>query len=244
MPRTTPETSRLANPAERFFEWRGGDGCFRYYDKVKKENVNCKIPFVFILLNQFATIGGYNKKLKTGIYSNEVRDTRVEPFVVKMFNGEKIAEGLYADIKEKVVFKSGHFVTSAYIAYKDGDALKIGNIKFQGCSLGPWFDFVKKCGDDLYKKAVVVKEVKHDDSGEIEFNSPVFSLLDVKQETDDAAGLLQAELKEYHEKYFARTTNARVAEPESQQDHPSEENQEAPEEHQAEEPVEEDSVPF
>lgn len=239
MPRTNPETVKLPNPAQRWFEWRGSEGIFRYYDKDAKANVNCKLPFTFILLNQMATIRGYNKRAKSGIYSNEVRDTRSEPFVVKMFNGEKVAEGFYAAIKDTITAKQGHFATSAYIAFKDGDKLKIGCIHFQGCSLGPWFDFVKENRNDIYKKAVVVREAKKDDSGAIEFNAPVFSLMDVKPETDDEAGKLQEQLKEFHAKYFAQPV-AKVAQPE-----PGEEPQPNPPDEPQEEPTTVgDDVPF
>src|SRR5580693_279783 len=106
MSRSNPQAGRTPNPAKRWYEFKGKKGVFQYYDPKKEENIIEKLPFVFIVLDVNATIRGYNKKAKSGIYSNEVRDTRAEPFVVKMFNGTKIASGLYGDIKDAVVAKN------------------------------------------------------------------------------------------------------------------------------------------
>jgi hypothetical protein len=199
------------NPCERWFEWKGKTGTVCYYDKEKKENITVKQPFTFIVLNQMATIRGYNKAMKSGIYSNEVRNVSDSPLLVKTYAGDKIAEGFYAAIKDTIVAKKGHYCTNCYIAFKDADLMRIGCIQFQGCSLGPWIDFVKPNKKALYSKAVTIKQGVKDVSGDVEFVPPMFSLLDIKKETDDVAGTLQEELKQYFDEYFARGTNTRAA---------------------------------
>lgn len=212
MSRSNPNADiRTPNPAERFFEWKGGDGTLQYFDKVKKENVEMKTPFTFILLDQLNTIGGYNKKLKTGLFSNEVRDIQTERLTVKFFDGGKVAEGFYADIKDTIVAKSGHFCKACYIAFKDGKDFKLGLIKMQGCSLGPWFEFAKENGGALYKQAVVLGKGELNDEGEITFHPPVFGLKDVSPETDEIAKQIDAKLQEYLKGYFSRTLGERVA---------------------------------
>ena len=244
MSRTNPNADRVPNPAECVFEWKGGDGGhLQYYDKDKKENVDVKTPFSFIVLDQLATIGGYNKKLKTGLYANEVRDTRAERLVVKYFAGDKVAEGFYADIKDTVVAKSGHFVAKVYIAFKDGDGLKIGAIRFQGCSLGPWFEFTKANSKAIYEQGITIAKGALNEEGQIPFTPCVFALKPVSPETDTAAGKLQEELKEYLKVYFSRNVAAKTEQPE-QASAGDELPENPPEEQQAEQPTDSDDVPF
>jgi hypothetical protein len=217
MSRSNPNADRIPNPAERFFEWKGGDGGhLQYYDKDKKENITVKTPFTFIVLDQLATIRGYNKPMKTGLYANEVRDTRAERLVVKYFTGGKVAEGFYAEIKDEIKAAHGHFVSNVYVAFKDGKALKLGAIQFQGCSLSPWFDFVKENRSELYKQSVTINKGKLNDEGKIEFTPPVYSLKAVSPETDEAAKVLDAQLQEFLKGYFSRTVAEKTESPASE----------------------------
>jgi hypothetical protein len=211
MSRSNPSADKQQSPVQRWLEWKGSKGHFEFYDKVKKESFSIKPPFVFIVLDQTATIRGYNKRMKIGIYSNEVRDTRAETLVVKFFNGETIAEGFYTAIKEKAIAASGHFVTNCYVAFKDGNELKLGCIQFQGCSLGPWFEFVKNNREEIYKKAVCVKAGKLETSGSVQFYPPVFSINDLSAESDSKAKEVDAKLQEFLKGYFGRTRAEQVS---------------------------------
>src|ERR1700676_4454529 len=186
MSRSNPNADRNPNPAERFFEWKGKAGILKYWDKEKEENVTVKLPFTCIVLDQLSTIKGYNKRLKTGIYANEVRDLRSSRLVVKFFKGEKIAEGFYAEIKDRVTSKSvgGTFVSSVYIAYRDGDKFKLGNLQLSGCALTPWFQFVKQNRKAINERAVIIAQDGINDQGEIHFYPPIFGLKDVSPETN------------------------------------------------------------
>lgn len=230
MSRSNPTSNNTPNPAGRIFEWKGSKGKFVYYDREKEENVTCSLPFVFLVLDQLATIRGYSKK-SGGLYSNEVRDTRSEPLIVKFFKGGKIAEGFYADIKDRVNANSGHYTTKCYIAYKDEGKLKLGAIMFGGCALGPWIEFCKENRKNIQEKAVAVKESKNDCTGSIEFNSPVFSVMDITPESDAAAKALDVELQAFLKIYFGtpRTQQVEHKEPaagEEPHDHPPEGNYE------------------
>lgn len=258
-------SNRTPNPATRHFEWKGKDGHLQYYDKEAKENVIVKLPFKFLLLDRLATVTGYNKKLKSGIYSNEVRDTRSDPFIVKVFSGGIAAEGVWAEIKDKVTSRAmgGCFASNCYIAFRDGKELALGALKLSGCALGPWFEFEKlhrktvanpfapdgKRIEELHAKAIVINKGKPNEEGEIAFVPPLFSLVDKTAETHAAAMKLDDELQEYLDGYFARTHVARVetdpAEA-AQLDTPEDEPQTAPAE-DAGEPeweIPSDDVPF
>jgi hypothetical protein len=232
MSRSNPSAGNTPHPAQRWFEWVGSKGEFKYYDKEKEKIVPVKLPFTFIVLDQTYTIRGYNKKKQTGIYSNEIRDTREEQFDVKYFDGnEKIARGFWSDIKDKVGSKAvgGKFAVNCYVAYKDGKSLKLGAFQIVGCALGPWFDFQKEHKKDLLTHAVVVKEFVHDDSGAVEFNSPVYELVEISEASNLAAVELDKELQTYLEGYFQRTriTPGDPAE-RPQEDAPADDDQEPP----------------
>jgi hypothetical protein len=125
MSRSNP-TDGARNPASRWFEFASGvDGGFvRYYDKEAEKQValgdaNTGGTFTLILLDELATVKGWHDASESGIFANEVRDTRQDILVVKSFKGGELASGLYADIKDRIVAVGGHFVSSCYIAYKD-----------------------------------------------------------------------------------------------------------------------------
>jgi hypothetical protein len=138
MSRSNP-TDAVRNPSTRWFSFASGieGGFVRYYDKEAGKNIDLGdatvgSKFVFILLDELATVQGWHDPSESAIFANEVRDTRQDTLVVKSFKGGELASGLYAQIKDRIVAVGGHFVASCYIAYKDGDGLKLGNIKFKG----------------------------------------------------------------------------------------------------------------
>ena len=246
----------VTNPSSRWFEWRGGEGVIQWYDKdlaakskdKKAGNVVIKVdakhPFRFIVLDVLASVKGYNKKRKSGIYSNEVRDTRSDPFIVKFFDGDTIAEGVWADIKDKVVANKGGFCAVCYIAFKDGDELKIGAIQLKGCALGPWFDFQKKHRNDIDTKGVAIVGSEDDTTGDVEFKKPIFVVVEISPETNVKAGELAKELAAFHAAYFSRTTVARTEKDTASQ--PDAGDDEPPTDREPDEPPadDEDSVPF
>lgn len=203
MSRSNPTTNN-PNPSTRWFEWKGSEGKLVWYDKELKENIEAPKNFRFLVLDQLSTVKGYNKKAQCGIYSNEVRNNS-DTLIVKFYDGDVIAEGTWNAIKESVVFKKGAFAKSVYIAFKDGETLKIGNICMKGSSLGPWFDFTKKHGKELDTKAVAIKAGEKDTTGDVDFIPPVFSILDTTEETNQAAVALDQELQTFLEGYFKRT---------------------------------------
>lgn len=210
MSRSNPtETSN--NPCTRWFEYASGaDGGFvRYYDKEKKENVNVGDRFQFILLDELATVKGWHDHSDSGIYANEVRDTRQDVLVVKSFKGGELASGLYAGIRDRVQSFGGHFVGSCYIAYKNGDKLAIGNLAFKGAALGAWMEFKKGCGTkdgrrQFYVDAVGITGYTEGQKGRVVFRTPTFKLVPIGEESNAQAMALDATLQEYLAGYLRR----------------------------------------
>lgn len=211
MSRSNP-TVNTPNPSTRWFEWSGGKGGIKYYDKEAKVSVDVPLPFKFILLDKLATITGYSKQMGVGIFSNEVRDITREPFIVKAHKGGVIESGFYKDIKEKITSKAigGAFTVNLYLAYKDGGDLKIGSLKLRGASLGAWMEFEKKNRRDLLTKAIVISGSATGKTGTVIYHTPTFELADVAEEANRLATALDIELQQYLNGYFASRTVEQV----------------------------------
>jgi hypothetical protein len=221
MSRSNP-TDGARSPATRWFEFASGaDGGFvRYYDKDQEKQIALGDAtnggkFVFILLDELATVKGWHDPSESGIFANEVRDTRQDTLVVKAFKGGELASGLYANIKDRIVAVGGHFVASCYIAIKgDGGALQIGNIRFKGAALSVWMEFKKQCpskkdSNGKSVKAYYVDAVKIDGfeqlkKGGTTYRVPKFSLAPLSEETNKQAIVLDTELQAYLADYLKR----------------------------------------
>lgn len=213
MSRSNPNEGRTPNPAVRWFEWNGEQGVVRYYDKDAKKNVDVGSDFTFLLLDQLGSVRGWHDASDSGIYSNEVKDTRQEVLIVKCFKGGTLAEGIYKDIKDRVGNLGGQFVANLYIAFKHQGALAIGSLRLKGAALGAWMEFTKANRKSLYEKAIRINGFTEGKKGRIVFRTPVLEAKDSSAETNAAALALDQELQEFLASYFNRTTRERVDEP-------------------------------
>lgn len=220
MSRSNP-TEATRNPATRWFQFAAGvDGGFvRYYDKEAKKDVPLGDAekggkFVFLLLDELATVNGWHDPSESNIFANEVRDTRQDTLVVKSFKGGELASGLYAQIKDRIGAVGGHFVSSCYLAYKDGDVMQIGNIRFKGAALSAWMEFKKQCqtkkdasGKSVkayYLDAVKIEGFEQMKKGGTTFRVPVFGLVPLSEESNKQALALDAELQAFLSDYLKR----------------------------------------
>lgn len=210
MSRSNPTENSTPNPAVRWFEWNGEHGVVRYYDKETKKNVDVGSDFTFILLDQLGSVRGWHDASDSGIYSNEVKDTRQEVLVVKAVKGGELATGIYKDIKDRVNTLGGQFVANCYIAFKNGAGLAIGSLRLKGAALGAWMEFTKAHRADLYKKAVRINDFTEGKKGRIVFRVPNLSLKDISPETDAIAVALDQELQVFFDSYFKRTKREQV----------------------------------
>ena len=206
MSRSNPHENGAANPATRWFEWNGENGTVRYYDKEKKQSVEVGSDFTFILLDRLGTVGGWHERSKSGIYANEVKDTRADVLIVKAFKGGTLAEGLYKDIKDRVNSEGGQFVANCYVAFKNGgEKLALGSMKFKGGALGAWMDFEKEHRADLYTKAIRIHGFTEGKKGRVVFRVPVLSVVPIASDTNAAAVALDKQVQDFLKGYFKRT---------------------------------------
>lgn len=203
MSRSNPHASGLVNPAKRVFEWNSENGGVRYYDKDAKKQVELGSDFSFVLLDQLGSVRGWHDASSSGIYSNEVRDTRAEILLVKAFKGGQLAQGVYKDIKDRVAASGGKFVSNCYIAYKgDNGEFELGVLRFKGAGLQSWMEFTKANRADLYKKGVKITGAVDCKKGRIVYKTPTLKLVDLSEATNDAAIALDVELQEFLETYL------------------------------------------
>lgn len=210
MSRSKPTENGTPNPAARWFEWNGEAGTVRYYDKELKKNVDCGSDFKFLLLDQLGSVRGWHEPTESGIYSNEVKDTRADVLIVKAFKGGTLAEGLYKDIKDRVTAVGGQFVANCYIAFKHDGGLAIGSLRLKGAALGSWMEFCKSNRADLFKKAVRIHGFTEGKKGRIVFRVPILQLVETSAETNAAAEALDVTFQEFLEVYLNRNTRDRV----------------------------------
>lgn len=242
MSRSNP-TVNNPNPATRWIEWSGSEGTLSYYDKEAKKDVEMGCDLTFLLLDELATVKGWHERSTSGIFSNEVRDTRAEPLIVKAFKGPVIAEGFYKDIKDRVGNAGGQFVANLYIAYRDDDkTLRIGSLQFKGSALGAWMEFKKANRKEVYEQAIHLKGFTEDKKGKITFRMPKFKIVKTTEATDEQAHALDIQLQEYLAGYFKRTKVDQTA---TDDHHQADAPEEEPRDGTHVDPTEEDDdIPF
>lgn len=191
------------NPAKRFFKWSGDDGKLVYYDKEKQQEVEVKLPFEFLVLDQLATMTGFSKKDKSSYWSNEVRSVAKEEFTVRTADGIKVT-GLYKDLTD-VRAKGAKYAKSIYVAYKDGDTFVIGNLKASGAALTAWIELSNKYVLDNGK--VVLTAAVQAENGATTYFVPKFTWEPSETEEDEAAVSLDKELQAYLGTYLSARSN-------------------------------------
>jgi hypothetical protein len=206
MSRSNPQEQMLPNPATRIFEWNGGHGHLKTFDKAEKKTTTSTEPFVFILLDELGCVRGFDQALDTGIYSNLIRDSRADVLVVKRNKAETVAEGIFRTIKPVVNAAGGEFHVALYIAFKGADGkLQIGELRFKGAALNAWIEFSKKHKADLYAKAIAIDGVTEGQKGAVKFKVPKFTLRAISEAGEAEAKKLDVELQAYLSTYFAAT---------------------------------------
>lgn len=247
MSRSRPNENGAVNPAVRWFEWNGEDGTVRYYDKEQKQNINVPLPFQFVLLDRLGTVGGWHEPSKSAIYANEVKDTRQDVMVVKAFKGGVLAEGFYAQIRDRINAVGGQFVANCYIAFKQNGSLAIGSIKFKGAALGGWMEFEKANRPNLYEQAIKISGFTEGKKGRITFRVPTFHAVPLTAESNAEAVKLDTEVQDYLDAYVKRNKRDQVdhADTVTRQAGPVDPNEPPPPtDDDVAEPITADDIPF
>ena len=199
------------SPVTRWFEWDSDNGTFSYWDADKKERIPVGVGFSCWLLDELACITGWSEELKARLWSNEVHSTSVEQiFVQAGKTGQRVAEGLYRDLKLPIKSMGGRFTTSLYVAYwtdEDPD-LKLGNVRLKGAGLKAWLDF-KKEHPKAYDEPFTVVSVVDKKTGRVKYKVPVFGTTGSYNYDEDNATAV--EMDKALQLYFAERKAAKLA---------------------------------
>jgi len=204
MSRSNPN-EQLTPVCRIYFEWNGGEGGFKYYDKEKKEQIKVGYPFTFLVLDTCVTLKGYNEPENKGYWSNEVKakDMSKAIFTVRSKSGVEMV-GTYKDCKAAMSSKGLDYVQSVYVLYKHNGEDIIANLKLKGAAISPWIEFCKS--NDIYKIAVTVGGHTEEKKGRVTYFAPVYKAVNkIKEETAAKAIELDTELQAYLSAYFANT---------------------------------------
>lgn len=224
MSRSNPRTT-IKNPAAKFIKWDGSKGEFSYYDKEKKDNISVPLPVAFLVLDELATVTGFNARTKSNVYSNEVHSTTEEPLNVRCFSGKGgkgyvLAKGLYSEIKPKLIVqvKDVRFTASVYAIMKnENEEFELVNFHFVGSTLNAWIKYKEE--HDPYADAIAVKSFVEAESGTVTYRYPRFEPRKVTQETQDIALAFDKNLQEYLKEYKkAQTATFEAQESETKED--------------------------
>lgn len=200
MSRSSPT---LTNPAAHFYEWKAGAGKLHYYDKEKATNIEIKLPFEFLVLDELATITGFSRPDNASYYSNEVRNSAKEEFTVKL-KGQVRYVGLYKNDQQIVQTpKAAKYTKSIYIAHKEGEGFIIANLKAPvGSALSAWIDFTQKHKVQNGKIILTKGEPLETPNGDT-YYPPHFEYVSASKEEDAAAIALDKDLQVYLSQYLA-----------------------------------------
>jgi hypothetical protein len=249
MSRLNPYQNTLS-PAVCRWSWKGGDGTLQWYDKQadggKGENIIERLPFKFLFLDETAVVTGFDEEKESFLFSNEVKDTTTQPFVVKwQKKGLGVAaSGMWRAIKAAVKGHGGSYACKVYIAFKDEGRLKIGTITMSGCARSAWIEFKNQARGDINKKAVAMaagEEVSNPKNKRIVYTPPVFTIHDVLPETDKEALELCREVEAYLAERMKRPVAAEADATAHEPHPPAEADSDGPD---ADGPAEDENVPF
>jgi hypothetical protein len=208
---------KIENPCSKFIDFKSDKGRFFFYDKEKEEQVDILLPIYFIVLDELATITGYNKKNDCGIYSNEVYSTAKEILRVKTFKGGESVIGLYNDIKDSIKAMGGKYTKSVYALFVHPDkTTELVNFKFKGASFSAWLE--KKINP--MKSIIGITGLTEETNGNTIYQVPVFAAFKLTPELDERAIHADEVLQDYLKEYFAQIPEKEIAKAETIEEHP------------------------
>ena len=198
MSRSSPQ---LQNPASHLLEWNGGHGTLSFYDKEQAKNIEVKLPFEFLPLDQLNGVTGWSDRDNTGIWSTETRSTK-DTFSV--FAGRKnIYTGPYKDANgiNQVAGFGGKYCKIVYFAAKNKDGEYIINrLKLTGAALNAWIELTQRYHVENGK--VVLSGSTEGKKGATTYQIPTFEYMEASKEEDEQAILLDKALQNYLAQYL------------------------------------------
>lgn len=214
------------NPAVKFFQWKNKKeekvkedgktvlktiretGWF-YYDKAKEENVHVDFPLSFIWLESMAGVTGFDEKKEQGLWSNEVRNSKKDKFVVKA-GTETVAEGNWDQVKEETagIAKFANIVYA--LVYKNNGEAEVCRFKMAGSALSAWIEFQNNAKNRSHAIVCAGFEEVEMKTGAT-YDKPTFKYVEAPQDMlEEADRVCKEEIDPYFEYYFSETEKKEV----------------------------------
>ena len=171
--RSLNQTEKRKNPATKFLEWKSKEKCFEYWDKSQSANVKVEPPFKFMFLEHFHTIKGWHDASSSRIYSNEVKFIGKESVKVKSFKGGDIVDGIYKDIRLKILDAGGKYHRSVYVVDDSGDII---NLQLKGAVVAAYSDFLNENENKIEGSWCEINTVKDHKKGATKYSTPDFTI--------------------------------------------------------------------
>lgn len=184
---------KVSNPCKKFIEFKADAGVFRFWNKEEKKNVEIPYPIRFIVLDELNTIKGFCDQTHSGIYSNEVHSLKHQELHVKTFKGNVSVNGIYEEIKARILDLGGKFCKSIYVGLINGEDLELANFQLTGASFKAWID--KEL--DASTQVVSVSDCTDCKKGKVQYKSPNWKGLAMPSELRERAVSLDKELQQF-----------------------------------------------
>lgn len=208
---TAPDNNKPINPCSKFIKFKGDTGVFQYWDKETKKNIELDLKNkAFIVLDTLATIKGFHEPSKSGIWSNEVKQSSRDTLTVRNKEGV-LAEGLYKDIKDKIKAQGGKYTSSVYVYLVESKEMI--NLQLSGSALSAWIN--KEI--DERATAITMTGTEEKKKGKVTYLSPIFAPVAWKKEEYEEALKQDQKLQEYLKEYKNYTLNAPTQEEEEEE---------------------------
>lgn len=181
------------NPAQAYYRWSGGLKNVTLSDGTEAKQLKGELvffngeemeatdlPFEFCLLDQSASVTGYNPNGDARFYSNEFTSNKEIVRVTKDTDGnrEVVAEDYYANLKGHLP-EGAKYQSNLYVYVPAHDRIERLNLK--GSALSAWIEFGQK-NKGIYNHTVKLDAGEKKTMGTVEFIAPKFEF---GQEYDD-----------------------------------------------------------
>lgn len=182
---STKDNSRVKSPLKHYVRYAAGVGQFEYWDGEKSVKFD---ELEMVLLDDRKCITGWSEKKQARLTSNRVQSTAKETLTVKL-GDDVLIEGLYNDIKDKIVVNGGKFTSELFAMAKINGEFVPVSVQFAGSANGCWLDFLDQSGGKYSLYRSVVKAVKGDfvTKGRSEFYTIKFETMPLAADLDEKA---------------------------------------------------------
>lgn len=161
------------SPVEKYLSWSSASNSFEWYNKEEEAREPVDLPYVFIVLKEMHTVGGWCDKENAAIFSNNIVSLQDDILTVKIkWQPSPLVRGLYNDIKDKVKAAGGKYTKMLYVF----DGSEIHAVTIKGAALTSWINFTNENRDATKHNFITVASFVEKKKGKTDYSEPVFTI--------------------------------------------------------------------